>query len=44
MQLRVKEQIVGSEKGRLDKDRALEKYRSKASEYKQKLRLALQNL
>jgi hypothetical protein len=40
----VKEQIVGSEKGRLDKDRTLEKYRSKASEYKQKLRLALQNL
>jgi len=33
--------MAGAEKGRIDRDRIVEKYRSKAGQYKGKLRIAL---
>lgn len=44
LQNKVSELLAHSEKGKHDKERQLEKNRAKATEYKQKLRLALQNV
>ena len=41
---RVSELIAASERQRLERDKGLDKYREKATSYKQKLRLALQNV
>ena len=41
---RVSELIAASERQRLERDKGLDKYREKATTYKQKLRLALQNV
>lgn len=41
MKRQIEELIAVSDKGRAEKDRNLEKYRGKATQYKQKLRLAL---
>lgn len=44
MNHRVSELIAASERQRLERDKGLDKYREKATSYKQKLRLALQNV
>ena len=44
LQQRVQELIAQSERQRLERDKGLDKYRDKAAQYKQKFRLALQNV
>lgn len=41
LQIKVQDLITGGEKGRSDRERQLDKYRTKSSQYKQKLRLSL---